>query len=350
MSRDLLTIHKIVSEYLEDINLLSIQEEIQALREELFSSKVPYGISPKDLSVLGSGGCGRVEKSLSYSEYKYKLARIQELEENVTDNSLFIDAFLCQANLIVEKYKQTLTVPISKRFASVVQQEQSKCEFTNSYIELVKSYFQKDESEKILAKVTVYEKSAPQTQVEPEEDRTCEQINFQDLSRVNTNTKYKYEKRCHFRDTINQYQGLQTKNIPDKVFEDIKTLIRLNNISKVSKEHIRQFLMETKNSKYYEDVQLIYSKLTNTPCPDISSYEKALFDDFDKLVDAFLKIKLSRKNFLNSHYVLRQLLRRHGFKVGEDELTNLKTPSRVREHDDIYQQCCDILGWNFVSL
>jgi hypothetical protein len=42
-------------------------------------------------------------------------------------------------------------------------------------------------------------------------------IHFTDLSRVNINQTYKYEKKCHFRDTVKQYQGLQNKFIPEKV-------------------------------------------------------------------------------------------------------------------------------------
>jgi ubiquinone/menaquinone biosynthesis C-methylase UbiE len=45
---------------------------------------------------------------------------------------------------------------------------------------------------------------------------------------------------------------------------------------------------------------------------------------FDCLVDAFLSLEINRKNFLNSHYVLRQLLKRQGVRVAEDDLSSLK--------------------------
>jgi hypothetical protein len=184
-------------------------------------------------------------------------------------------------------------------------------------------------------------------------------LNYQDLGRVNLNQKYKYEKWCHFRDTIQQYQGLQNKFIVDKVFEDVIEMIKSHGLYyekhsdpyyKITKEHIRRFLMETNNSKYYEDTQLIYSKITNKPCPNISKYESKLYEEFDMLVEVFLSMKSNRKNFLNSHYVLRQLLKRQGVRVTEEDLNCLKTPSRLREHDEIYQKCCERLGWNFTSL
>jgi len=179
-----------------------------------------------------------------------------------------------------------------------------------------------------------------------------ETINYSDYSRVNITQRFHYEKRCHFRDTINQYQGKQNKYIPQKVFDDVNYMIEMHglDINNVTIKHIGMFLSETKNSKYYEDKQLIYSIITKKEKPDISKYEKKLFEDFEKLVEVFLKIKGERKNFLHAHYVLTQLLLRQGVKLPENSLNSLRTPARLREHDDIYQRCCDILGWNFKPL
>ena len=48
---------------------------------------------------------------------------------------------------------------------------------------------------------------------------------FQDLSRVNINQKYKYERKCHFRDTLQQFQGTQNKQINDKVYKDLEDMV-----------------------------------------------------------------------------------------------------------------------------
>ncbi len=177
-------------------------------------------------------------------------------------------------------------------------------------------------------------------------------INYNDYSRVNIVQRYHYEKKCHFRDTINQYQGKQNRYIPEKIYEDIKYMIKMHGLTleKLSISHINTFLKETGNFKYYEDKQLIYSNIVGKNKPDISKYEKGLYEDFDKLVTVFLKIKGKRKNFLNSHYVLRQLLLKQGVKIPEDHLNSLSTPARLREHDEFYERCCDILGWNFTPL
>jgi hypothetical protein len=80
-------------------------------------------------------------------------------------------------------------------------------------------------------------------------------INYNDYSRVNIVKRYHYEKKCHFHDTINQYQGKQNKYIPDSVYDDIKYMIRMHGLSldKLTIAHVYLFLKETGNFKFYED-------------------------------------------------------------------------------------------------
>ena len=197
-----------------------------------------------------------------------------------------------------------------------------------------------------------------------------ESITYNDYSRININPKYHYEKRCHFRDTINQFQGKQNRSIPDIVYTKLEemlekhkliktedkqledgTIVKVKNYDKVLKKHIRLFLSETGFSKYYEDEQLIYNKITGKEKIDISQYEPKLFEDFDKLVKAYSSLKeITRTNLLNSHYVLRQLLLRQGVKVADSVLHFLKTPQRLREHDEIYKKCCEVLKWEFTPM
>ena len=62
------------------------------------------------------------------------------------------------------------------------------------------------------------------------------------------------------------------------------------------------------------------------------------------------EIQKNRKNFLNNKYILNQLLKRRNIKVQESDLYYLKTPSRRKEHDEIYSLCCKKLGWTFTPL
>jgi len=192
-------------------------------------------------------------------------------------------------------------------------------------------------------------------------------VQYDDIGRVNLNQRYKYERKIHFRDTLQQFQGTQNRQINEKIYKDLEDMIikhslidtkyectDIKRFHKVTKEHIRLFLSECGYYSHYEDAQLIYTKLTGKPSPNISKYEKELYNDFDELVGAFMKlpedIRKNRKNFLNNKYVLNQLLKKRNIKVPEADLDSLKTPSRRREHDEIYSLCCNILGWNFTPL
>ena len=189
---------------------------------------------------------------------------------------------------------------------------------------------------------------------------------YKDVERVNVGSKYTYDKRTHFRDCMNQFQGKQNSTIPQKVYDALETQFDLHGLliksdkkqmkfSRIKKEHVLLFLKETGFSKHYEDAVLIHFNLTGTKPPDIGDLETLILNDFDKLVDTYEKIfkgdkKIQRKNFINNQYVLYQLLRRHKYACDVSEFNILKTVERKSYHDDICRQLFQVLGWNFVSV
>lgn len=191
-------------------------------------------------------------------------------------------------------------------------------------------------------------------------------ISYKDIDRVNISSKYTYDRRTHFRDCINQFQGKQNASIDSKVYEDIiqqlvlhglvvenyKELPKSEAFKDISKEQILLFLKETGHSKHYEDVVLIHHQITEKPAPDISHLENDLLRDFDMLTDLYdKKYKNSeRKNFINTQYVLFQLLRRHKFPCKKEDFNILKTIDRKYYHDTICADLFITLGWNFQAL
>lgn len=220
----------------------------------------------------------------------------------------------------------------------------------------------------IVKRTAELETSPDVEEAEDDRDEEYGSMVYNDINRINFVQRFKYERRQHFAETIKQYQGLQHRTIPQKVYDDLIDMIEkhgladmtkstpLERYALITKEHIKMFLRVTEHTQFYEDRMLIFSRITGKPCPSIQKLEKVLFADFDKLVEVFLQLAqthadlVDRKNFLNTHYVLRQLLRRHNMIVPDDDLNTLKTPARIRTHDDIYQMCCEKLGWNFVPI
>jgi hypothetical protein len=191
-----------------------------------------------------------------------------------------------------------------------------------------------------------------------------EDVSYKDLSRINTNVKYSYIRQTHFKDTIKQFQGRQQKYIDKSVYQTLYKCFDTagfpkNNANKyftVSKDHIKMFLQESGLYKYYEDMNLIYYMVTGVPCPNIEQYEKQLIDDFDKLIVVYDKVikedssNYERSNFLNSYYVLYQLLKKNGYACKESDFPIIKTVDRKIEHDEIYEKCCKQLGWFFFPI
>lgn len=193
--------------------------------------------------------------------------------------------------------------------------------------------------------------------------------NFRDAERINNSKKHGYEKKNkknHFRDTIKQYQATQNRTISSKVYRDLENCFEIQGLSnpeeqertlrfsRVTKNHIFMFLQETGNTKHYEDVILLHNYYTGTQAPDISSLECELLEDFDKLLWAYENLpshmREDRVNFINSQYVLYQLLRRRGVEVDKENFSLLKTRCRLVNHDEKYSECCKKLNWGFKAV
>lgn len=194
-------------------------------------------------------------------------------------------------------------------------------------------------------------------------DATQNNISYKDIDRVNITSRYTYDRRVHFRDCINQFQGKQNASIDKKVYDDLIEQFLLHELipesyqllpkrvafSKITKEHIMLFLKETKHSKHYEDIVLIYCELTDKPAPNISHLENKLLEDFDVLTEVYDKKykSINRKNFINTQYVLYQLLKRHKYPCKKEDFNILKTIDRKYYHDTLCAELFQQLGWNF---
>lgn len=184
---------------------------------------------------------------------------------------------------------------------------------------------------------------------------------YNDIDRVNISSKYMYDPKIHFRDCIKQYQGKQNCTIPKKVYDDLEEQFERHYLlegdestpkeirfAKITKNHIMMFLKELNFPKHYENVHLIHYNFTGIKPDDISHLEEKLLDDFDRLIELYHeKFKnIRRKNFINTQYVLYQLLMHHRHPCNKEEFIILKTVDRKFFHDEICRSLFAILGMN----
>ena len=395
---DILDIHYEIQKYLNNLLKNKDQYELDIVNniKDFSLDSLPYGVSIDEYKDIHKTYKDLLEKYLnaslsdknkkkttSYKDWKTLLENIDKFNKTIDIMDIQLPFFLSSVEDIVNQYVEEIQKPVLSTFMGF--KNTARCnkveKLYNDYIEKGKDILGENEFYLIIKKQPKIEiqsisKICSSTNMfnanqnestnflNGENDEEFK-IQFDDIGRVNMNQKYKYERKIHFRDTLQQFQGTQNKQISDKVYQDLENCIKIHSLAdekytdkrkyhKITKQHIRTFLNECGYKCHYEDTQLIYNKLTGKPSPNISKHETDLYKDFDDLVNAYLQlpedVRKNRKNFLNNQYVLKQLLSRRNIKVIDLDLSCLKTPSRLREHDEIYGMCCEILKWQFKPL
>jgi hypothetical protein len=184
---------------------------------------------------------------------------------------------------------------------------------------------------------------------------------YNDIDRVNISSKYMYDPKIHFRDCIKQYQGKQNCSISQNVYDKLEEQFLLHYLlegdentprkerfKNITKNQIIIFLKELDHPKHYENVHLIHYNITGIKPNDISHLEEKLLDDFDRLIELYhIKFKnIKRKNFINTQYVLYQLLQHHKYPCEKEDFIILKTVDRKFFHDEVTRELFTILSLN----
>ena len=313
----------------------------------------------------------------SLSIYQDKISQIE------SDQTL--NFYITESLPIIEEYKKALRTPLKISFVgSCKSNETEKQRLLTEYLLIAKKYVP-----------SLSEFLFPPSSPRPTETKsfTCEKchgkamimtegnvfacldcgyekevytntISYNDTTRTNILQKYSYERRSHFRDCINQFQGKQNCKIDPEVYENLNEQFEKHRLlegnpstpreiryKKIKKEHVMLFLKELHYDKQYENVNFIYSHLTGTPCPDISYLEDQLMADFDILVNLYIKKfkyekKIDRKSFMNIQYVFFQLLNKNKYPCRKEDFNVLKTTDRKAFHDDVFKELFEELGWN----
>ena len=321
-----------------------------------------------------------------------KIEMLLKNKQECIDFQTNLNFYVMDVTPLLESYKQMLIAPKKISFMSKKQNDnQDVRTVVKKYLEILKIYnIDYAELEDIVSsnnKSPVKKKECKKCKSTQEfiyneyanveicescgaqEEKAYKSSCYKDISRVNISNKYTYERRVHFKDCINQYQGKQNASIDDKVYKDLETQLELHGIvqtqqqcenvskrfSSVTKEHILLFLKETGHSKHYEDVVLIYHKLTGKKVDDISHIEDALMEDFDKISNVYdqkfkFTGKIDRKSFINTQYVLFQLLRKHKYPCKRNDFNMLKTLDRKSFHDDVVKEIFEHLNFNFTPI
>jgi hypothetical protein len=359
-----------------------LTSELKIKIKKMSTYKIPYGIDQEDVySLLSTYDISLTQiKEVTYYDMKIDLEHIKEIKHKIEEYPMKLLYFDSASCTIINKTKTLISTPVKINFfekknsSSLTKNEKELESLKKEMISLCKEYIDfsediqvddecdycgnKDFVENMTEHICT---SCGKTKIHIEHN-SC----YQDNERVSYCQKYKYKKINHFKDTIRQFQGIQNKYINEKVLVELEFALEkdkiinkslINPFIKLTKEHLRIYLDHTGHNKYYEDINLIYQHFTGKKCPIINQdvYVKIL-EDFEKLVQMFITIsnededKIERTNFLNSQYVLYQLLKKNNYNCSEQDFALPRSIKCRVDQEKIYIMLCEKLHWSYISI
>lgn len=369
---------------IDEVDILAIDEQIKA----------KLNCTKEDIEIMETRQ-KEIESILSEREKEFNGKSIleeynRELYERLyrMKHNIELNLYISDTAMLVEKYSTILQMPLKVNFMGKVTtgHNSEKRQIISEYLKIARRYddtinlglLDDKQAKKKLNVVTCKNcgnKREQDFEVIDGNIFVCclcsaEQIvmkhvsSYKDIDRINLSSKYMYDRKIHFRDCINQYQGKQNCTIHQCVYDDLEKQFEAHHLlvgdnstpkeirfSKITKEHVAMFLKELEYTKHYENINLIHYTITGIKPDDISHLESKLINDFDILVDLYDKMfknNIDRKNFINTQYVLFQLLTRHKHPCKPEDFTILKTIERKSFHDQVCKQLFETLGWNMV--
>lgn len=354
-----------------DLDILNIDANIRKNFEEEFKRIPEYKETLHEIEESLKNESLRRRVRVNLEKAKNDLVKhIQELETKV--NYHF---YVTESLPYIEQYKNIIKVPAKVSFmGKVSKNDKEKTEVLSGYLEVASKYVNITLEHAVKSSKITCPNCSNKKEFDIVDNNTfiCTKCyarqnimkhtsSYNDIDRVNISSKYMYDRKVHFRDCINQYQGKQNSTIPLQIYDDLTEQFDNHHLLKgntsvpkeirfqsITKNHILMFLKELNYAKHYENVHLIHYVLTGIKPDDISHLEDLLLDDFDALTDLYdKKFKhINRKNFINTQYVLYQLLLRHRHPCKKEEFVVLKTIDRKFFHDEVCKVLFEELGWN----
>jgi uncharacterized protein (UPF0297 family) len=162
-----------------------------------------------------------------------------------------------------------------------------------------------------------------------------------------------YNRVCHLKEILKQFQAMETKKVPDDVILLITTRIDEMQMSheKCSMGVIYDIMKSYKLQKYYKNIPQIHGYITDKePMYIPQKTEQLIIHMFKKVEHKYKQLSNNKRNFLNYSYVLRKLFN----MIKMYDIANcfhlLKSEKHLKEHDKIFSQICERLNWKFSLL
>jgi len=166
------------------------------------------------------------------------------------------------------------------------------------------------------------------------------------------NSIYAYKRINHFNEWLSQFQGKESTDIPEELYNKIILELkkeRINDISNVSIEKMRKILKHLGYNKYYEHIPHILAKI-GKKAPKISKeVEEKLRLMFKQIQEPFnIYCPKNRKNFLSYSYTLHKFSELLDLDDLAELFPMLKSREKLKEQDNLWCKICKHLRWQYI--
>ena len=164
---------------------------------------------------------------------------------------------------------------------------------------------------------------------------------------------FAYKRINHFNEWITQFQGKETTDIPNNIYQEVLIEIKKNihlDIQNITNKQVREILKKLKYNKYYENIPNIINIITNRDSPIIArEYEEKLRSMFKEIQIPFTNnCPENRKNFLSYSYVLHKFCELLELDHLLQYFSLLKSREKLQQQDSIWKKICNDLEWQYI--
>jgi len=164
---------------------------------------------------------------------------------------------------------------------------------------------------------------------------------------------YAYKKINHLNEWLAQFQAKETTEISTAVLEQIRSELRkerITDMSKVKPSKLKEVIKKLKLNRCYDHVAHILNRLNGISAPVLSrEIEEKLRFMFKEIQFSFVKhCPKKRSNFLSYSYVLYKFCELLELDDYLPCFPLLKSREKLYMQDKIWQKICEDMSWEFI--
>lgn len=167
------------------------------------------------------------------------------------------------------------------------------------------------------------------------------EISYKEKQDYDTSVVLDYKRVDYFKQWLNQIQAKEQTDIPNDIIDTLTLQLkteRISTVSKITHPLIKRLLKKTNNSKYYEHIPSIISRLTGVPALTIPMcIEQKLIAMFEQIQAPWEMFK-DRTNFFSYPYTLHKFCQILGLNQYLRYFPLLKKRELVYKQDIVWKK------------